>query len=436
MKFPLELPATADFHVHLRDGAMMETVVPTIEQGGVDTVYVMPNLVPPITTVAHALAYKEKLKKLTSNVNFLMTLYLHPTITPEVIEEAAKAGIGISYPSGVTTNSSEGVLEYSQFYPVFAAMQKHGLILNLHGEVPSTPAAEYTTTGDSEPITILNAEERFLPTLKKIHADFPDLNIVLEHCTTKAALDTVRGLGPNVAATITAHHLWICLDEAVGSVHNFCKPVAKSPLDRVALVKAVVSGEQKFFFGSDSAPHPLSAKVGGLKTVAGCFTQSYATSLVVSAVQEAINKGWIKEEDVTQEKLEGFLSTYGRRFYKLPEAKEGKRIVLEKKGEVIKERVVSRDGEVKVVNFKSGDEALSSSTAASLPFAIAASTLVPSAGWKRYCGATVPATDGVWTDSYTASCSCRVPTLPIRVLRTADLAASTLLLSIIDFGDF
>lgn len=113
------------------------------------------------------------------------------------------------------------MLDYDQFYPVLAAMQKHGLVLNLHGEVPSTQPAEYATTGDSEPITILNAEERFLPTLRKIHRDFPDLRIVLEHCTTKAALDTVRELGPNVVATITAHHLWICLDDAVGSVHNF-----------------------------------------------------------------------------------------------------------------------------------------------------------------------------------------------------------------------
>jgi dihydroorotase len=128
----LELPASADFHVHLRDGEMMEAVTPTIRPGGVDTVYVMPNLVPPITTVEQALSYKERLRNLAPDVTFLMSLYLHPSMTPSTVKEAKAAGIrGIkSYPAGVTTNSASGVVDYAQFYPIFAAMEEHDLILN------------------------------------------------------------------------------------------------------------------------------------------------------------------------------------------------------------------------------------------------------------------------------------------------------------------
>ena len=176
----LELPAAADMHVHLRDGAMMSLVTPTIRHGGVNTVYVMPNLVPPITTVAHALAYQKRLQTLEPNVTFLMSLYLHPDITPETVVEAKKAGItGIkSYPAGVTTHSEHGVMSYEQFYPVFSAMEEQDMVLNLHGELP--PSA-------GQDITVLNAEESFLPTLKDLHRRFPKLRIILEHCTTAAA---------------------------------------------------------------------------------------------------------------------------------------------------------------------------------------------------------------------------------------------------------
>lgn len=190
----IELPATADFHVHLRDGVMMQAVVPTIRAGGANTVFVMPNLVPPITTVAHAIEYKTQLQALEPNVNFLMSLYLHPDITPETIIEAKRAGIsGVkSYPAGVTTNSAAGVVDYAQFYPVFAEMERQDLVLNIHGECPSQRG-----------ITVLNAEEKFLPTLQSIHQKFPKLRIVLEHCTTKAAVEAVKSCGSNVVATIT-----------------------------------------------------------------------------------------------------------------------------------------------------------------------------------------------------------------------------------------
>lgn len=216
----VELPAAADFHVHLRDGNMSAAVVPTIRQGGVNTVYVMPNLVPPITTVAMALAYKARLRALDPSITYLMTLYLHESITPEVVRDAKAAGIvGIkSYPAGVTTNSSSGVLSYEPFYPVFAAMEECGLVLNLHGECPSD---------HGENINVINAESRFLPTLKSLHTKFPKLRIVLEHCTTADAVKAVESCGDRVSGTITAHHLSLTIDDVAGNALYYCKPVAK-----------------------------------------------------------------------------------------------------------------------------------------------------------------------------------------------------------------
>src|SRR4051794_6909194 len=171
----------------------------------------MPNLVPPLTSASDALAYKNKLRAQDSTINYLMTLYLHEKITPAVVKGAKAQGIvGIkSYPAGVTTNSSSGVLSYEPFYPVFDAMEQCGMVLNLHGECPSE---------HSKDITILNAESSFLPTLKSLHAKFPkvkseqtkkillnvlQLRIVLEHCTTAAAIAAVKECGPNVVGTIT-----------------------------------------------------------------------------------------------------------------------------------------------------------------------------------------------------------------------------------------
>ncbi|KAF2404060.1 dihydroorotase [Trichodelitschia bisporula] len=343
----LELPAAADLHVHLRDGPMMKLVVPTIRKGGVDTVFVMPNLVPPITTVSAALEYKQRLQQLDHSVNYLMSLYLHPDVTPATIIEAKKAGItGVkSYPAGVTTNSASGVVDYEAFYPVFAEMERQDMVLNLHGEAPSVPGSD---------VTVLNAEERFLPTLLVLHQRFPDLRIILEHCTTAKAVSMVSQCGPTVAATITAHHLHLTVDDVVGDSFNFCKPVAKTPGDRSALLQAAISGNPKFFFGTDSAPHPAVAKRGGStgqsKAAAGIFTQPFAVPLVLDALEKAIVKGEIKEDDVTEANLRGFLSDFGRAFYKVP---EGGRIMLQR-GEA-KIADVFADGELEVVPFRRGE---------------------------------------------------------------------------------
>ena len=193
------------------------------------------------------MAYRDRLQALAPDIKFLMTLYLHPSITPETITEAAISGIaGVkAYPAGVTTNSQAGVLDWQQFYPVFEAMQTHDLVLNLHGEVPGTASPD-----DEDDVTVLTAEALFMPTLYKIHKEFPKLRIVLEHCTTRDALKAVQSCGPTVGATITAHHLWMTVDDWCGDVFNFCKPVAKTKFDRIALLKAVVDGGNgKFFFG-------------------------------------------------------------------------------------------------------------------------------------------------------------------------------------------
>lgn len=273
-----------------------------------------PNLVPPITTVQHCLDYKSRIQKLAPDVKLLMSLYLHPSITPEVIREAKKAGIrGVkSYPAGVTTNSSSGVVDYEQFYPVFSAMESEGMILNLHGEAP--PATD---------ITVLNAEEAFLPTLHDLHRRFPKLQIILEHCTTAAAVEAVKACGPTVAGTITAHHLFLIVDDWAGDPINFCKPVAKLPSDKRALLKAATSGSPKFFLGTDSAPHPLKAKKGGFdnevgKCAAGVFTQPYATQLVLEAFEDALAKNVITKDDLKDEVVTGFLGGFGRKFYGEP----------------------------------------------------------------------------------------------------------------------
>ncbi|RVX66429.1 hypothetical protein B0A52_09659 [Exophiala mesophila] len=353
----LELPPSADMHVHLRQGQVMQLVVPQILKGGVDTVFVMPNLQPPITTVAQALEYKALLQAIEPNVHYLMSLYLHPSITPEVIAEAAAAGIaGVKlYPQGVTTNSESGVAAnfLDAYSPVFAAMEKHDLVLNLHGEWPG-PLSDHN----------ISLEEAFLPELKKLHQKFPALRCVLEHCSTAAALDAVRSCGPTVAGTITAHHLYLTGDDSEVDPHAFCKPIPKTPLDRDALIRAVGSGDAKFFFGSDSAPHPLANKMNtqhGHPPPAGVFTQPFASQLVILALEGAIERGVLGEDQVTQDQLERFLSRSGRRFYKLPEpaTEGGARIVLTRRGELIPKSITSVDGTVEIGLSKSQSPVLS-----------------------------------------------------------------------------
>lgn len=311
-RIPLGIPG--DYHVHLRDGPMMRLVTPTVRTGGVGIAYVMPNLVPPVTTLKQVKEYKKELQKLAPATTFLMTLYLCRELTPQLVAEAASSIAGIKcYPAGVTTNLQAGVdpNDFSAFYPIFEEMQKHGLVLNLHGEKPLTKHTDLDTEG-AEHVHVLNAEPKFLPALEKLHRDFPRLKIVLEHCTTKAAIDTVDRLNQGsdevfVAASITAHHLYITVDDVVGNPINFCKPVAKLPEDRQALVKAATLGKPWFFFGSDSAPHPIGSKSRNQGVCAGVYTQNNA----IAYVAEVFDK-YGKLDN-----LKKFVTDNGRAFYGL-----------------------------------------------------------------------------------------------------------------------
>ncbi|KAL0942484.1 dihydroorotase [Colletotrichum truncatum] len=312
----VELPAAFDAHVHVRDGAMLKIVAPTIRSGGVNSTLVMPNTVPPQTSVQMVQDYSARIKEALGpdEVKLLMTLYLHPDITPDVIREAKKAGVAAvkSYPAGVTTNSSAGVVDYDAFHEVFKAMEEVDLILCLHGECPSHAGSDITT---------LNAESKFLPTLKALHAN---------------------------------HHLFITIDDVVGDAMNFCKPVAKLPHDRRALLNAVVNSKGKFFLGTDSAPHPITSKSGPSKAAAGVFTQPYAVQYLLAALDEAVARGEIKDEEVTQEALEGFVAHYGRKFYGGFEDQKKERIRLTRGGAIVNQ-VFEGEG-IQVVPFRAGKD--------------------------------------------------------------------------------
>ncbi|KAF7732758.1 hypothetical protein EC973_000030 [Apophysomyces ossiformis] len=313
------LPSACDFHLHLRQGDMMRMVTPKVAEGGVSLAYIMPNLQPPIKNTDQALAYKKDLEALAPQVTFYMTLYLSPELTPEEIRKASKAGIaGVkSYPRGVTTNSENGIESYEIYYPVFQAMEEEGMVLNLHGEVPSDGGKD---------VCVMNAEEKFLPELEKLHKAFPKLKIVLEHATTKAAVETVKRLGDTVACSVTVHHLQLIVDDWAGQAHHFCKPVAKYPHDREALRQVVASGHPRFFLGTDSAPHPSHTKETA-HAHAGVFT----TPLVLPYLAK------IFDDMGCLDKLENFACHFGRQFYGLSQKEgfEDRKVTLVKESNTI-----------------------------------------------------------------------------------------------------
>lgn len=347
-------------------------VTPHVAVGGIHTAYVMPNLSPPITTTFAAVDYRSALEQLAPETEFLMTLYLHGSML-EVDEETgelkgvqevrkgAKQGIkGIkSYPRGVTTQSDSGIESYEPYYPIFKALEEQGMTLNLHGEVPSD---------DKENISILNAEKHFLKHLRKLAVDFPKLKIVLEHATTKEAVECVKSLPDNVACSITPHHLVLTIDSVPSQPFHFCKPVAKEPIDRAALREIAASGHPRFFLGSDSAPHPVRAKVPKLpdsylssgfgaaaQTGEGEGPHSCAAGIYTSPILMPLMAN-IFEEMGALDKLEGFVSTNGRAFYGVP-AKEGKTLKLRKtKGSIVPAFYKGSAPGVDVIPFWAGQD--------------------------------------------------------------------------------
>jgi dihydroorotase len=289
-----------DFHVHLREGRMTELVLPFTAQRFARGL-VMPNLQTPIITPVQIIAYRDHLLRVAAaskSFTPLMTFYLHESILPADIKmlKAAGAIAGKLYPKGVTTGSEHGATDVRQFYPHFKEMEEHGLVLCLHGEVPGAEC--------------LDRERVFLRTLVDIAHSFRRLRIVLEHVTTAEAVHLICALPPNVAATITVHHLYLTIDDVIGdkcAPHNFCKPIAKRRHDREALVGAATSGNPKFFLGTDSAPHDRSTK----ECAAGCagvFTAPCAMAALIAKF----------EENNALDRVDNFTSVFGARFYSLP----------------------------------------------------------------------------------------------------------------------
>jgi dihydroorotase len=293
-----------DWHLHLRDGAEMQSVLPdTARRFG--RAIVMPNLRLPVTTVAQAAAYRERiLAALPSGADFqpLMTLYLTDNTPADEIYQARESGFIHAvklYPAGATTHSDAGVTDLRKTYVALEAMQRCGMPLLVHGEV-TDPAVDIF---DREAVFI----ERVLQPLLR---DLPELRVVFEHITTRDAAQFVAAAPETVAATITAHHLLYSRNALFrGGIrpHYYCLPVLKREAHRQALVQAATSGSPKFFLGTDSAPHARQAKEAACGC-AGCYTAHAAIELYAEAFEQA----------GALDRLEAFASFYGADYYRLP----------------------------------------------------------------------------------------------------------------------
>jgi dihydroorotase len=293
-----------DWHLHLRDGAEMASVLPHVERAFARAI-VMPNLRTPVTTTARAAAYRDRiLAALPKGSRFepLMTLYLTDNTTSEEVARAKRSGFvfGVKYyPAGATTNSDSGVTHIERVAAALEAMQKHDLPLLVHGEV--------TAPG----VDIFDRERVFLETvLADVVRRFPRLRVVLEHVSTREGVEFVSGSGPCVAATVTAHHLLYSRSALFSGgfrPHYFCLPVLKREEHREALVRAATSGSPKFFLGTDSAPHARADKEAPCGH-AGVYSSPAAIELYAEAFEQA----------GALDKLEGFASFHGPAFYRLP----------------------------------------------------------------------------------------------------------------------
>jgi dihydroorotase len=311
----LTLTRPDDWHLHLRDGDAMRAVLPDTARRFARAI-VMPNLKPPVTTVAQATAYRDRiLAAVPPGPSFtpLMTLYLTDNLPADEIDKAKDSGCVHAvklYPAGATTNSDAGVTDLKKCAATLARMEQLGLPLLVHGEV-TDPAVD-----------IFDREAVFTDTvLTPLLRDFPALKVVLEHITTQDGAEFVRASGSNVAATITAHHLLLNRNAIfAGGIrpHHYCLPVLKREIHRQALVKAAISGNPKFFLGTDSAPHAKSTKEAACGC-AGCYTAHAGIELYAEAFEAA----------GALDKLEGFASHFGADFYGLPRNAEKITLVRE-----------------------------------------------------------------------------------------------------------
>ena len=293
-----------DWHLHLRDGETLKAVLPDTAHRFARAI-VMPNLRPPVTNVDLALAYRERiLEALPNGLQFepLMTLYLTDNTTGAEIKKASESGFVHAvkyYPAGATTNSDSGVTDLNKCSQVFEVMQNLGMPLLMHGEV---------TDGD---VDVFDREKVFIDrNMKPLLARFPELKVVFEHITTRDAAQFVAAAPANVAATITPHHLLMNRNVMFAGgmrPHHYCLPILKREEHRQALVEAAISGSPKFFLGTDSAPHPKSAK----ESACGCAGM-YSAHAAIELYAEVF------DAENALAKLEAFASFYGADFYGLP----------------------------------------------------------------------------------------------------------------------
>jgi dihydroorotase len=304
MTDPLTLRRPDDFHLHLRDGAMLEGVLPETTRHFARAI-VMPNLVPPVVTGAQAAAYRERiLAALPEGARFepLMTLYLTEGTDPDDVVAAAQSGLVKAvklYPAGATTNSHSGVRDFDKVRGVLEAMAEAGLPLCVHGEVVD------------QAVDIFDREAVFIDTvLDPIRRATPGLRVVMEHITTTEGVAYARSGGADLAATITTHHLILNRNHILaGGIrpHYYCLPVAKREIHRQALRAAATSGEARFFLGTDSAPHVDALKEHACGC-AGCFTATNTMAILAH----------VFEEEGALDRLEAFTSVNGAAFYRLP----------------------------------------------------------------------------------------------------------------------
>lgn len=286
-----------DMHLHLRDGDMLKLVAPLTSKT-FSGALIMPNLVPPVTTKQALLEYKDRIIKACNDDNFtpFMTLFFQNNYSFEFLNDVKDEIIGIKlYPAGITTNSQTGVssMDIENLRPTLESMSKLGIPLCIHGE----------TNG-----FVMDREKEFMPIYESIALAFPDLKIIMEHITTKEAVDLLDKYD-NLFATVTLHHLLITLDDVAGGMlapHLFCKPIAKRPEDRTALLNAALNGHKKLMFGSDSAPHPKHKKEC-CGCAAGVFTAPIALQVLVE----------LFEKHNALDKLNDFISNNAQRIYNL-----------------------------------------------------------------------------------------------------------------------
>jgi dihydroorotase len=338
----LTLTRPDDWHLHLRDGALMRSVLPDTARQFARAI-VMPNLKPPVTTTEQARTYRESIlaalpdgaKSGSAKFEPLMTLYLTDNTTAEEIKRAKQSGIVHAvkyYPAGATTNSDAGVTDIRKAYPALEEMQRFGMPLLVHGEA-TDPAVDVF---DREAVFI---ERVMIPLLR----DLPQLRVVFEHITTSDAVQFVMSAPDHIAATITVHHLLYNRNAMFSGgfrPHYYCLPVMKREVHREALGKAAISANPKFFLGTDSAPHAQHTKETACGC-AGCYTAHTAMELYAEAF-ERLN---------ALDKLEGFASFYGADYYRLPRNTD--KVTLQKESWRVPDSLAF--GEHKLVPLRAGE---------------------------------------------------------------------------------